>query len=388
MHLLGQASPRGSEMASSGLCRLELMGLPDTWAFRRAARGVVRQGLGRLFAGLNIPNKKPGEPLLEWAQAVLEELPGCELCLHYSLKHQQREHRGDPVKAFEGFCERAADLGVRRVLLVSGPRGPAADTVVVLERLRRHPAPGRLRIGVAFNACLPSEERREQERGRLVRKLRTRFVEDVWLNCGSDVEQLAAGAAFARTAAAAEVSRAAASGRREPGGSTAMQLFGSILLPNEAQLWQMRERPWNDVHFSTDYLSSLEGMTRCTGSVLESYSREGVEPIVESKVRSEDDLQQLEDLLLRSGYARGLADGEGKADTRDADASRRADGGPQSCQGVPGAPPEKRRAEDSNQATPESRPSGGAQPRRRWMPKGASVEDGRLSHYPPRGVTA
>ena len=31
-----------------------------------------------------------------------------------------------------------------------------------------------------------------------------------------------------------------------------LQLFGSVMLPSAAQLQQMRERPWNGVHFSEE----------------------------------------------------------------------------------------------------------------------------------------
>lgn len=259
------------------------MGLHDVAAYQRMAKGFLKQGL-HLLSGLNIPNEKPGEPLLEWAAVVRSALPGVDLCLHYSLKHQRT--RGDPVSAFETFCQQAADLGVARVLLVSGPNGPKLDAVGMLERMAHHPAPGRLRLGVAFNATLLSEADREYERGRLARKLRTQLVQDVWLNTGSDTELLAIGSAAARGAAAEHLPN--------PQG---VQLFGSVFLPNEAQLVQMRERPWNGVHFGADYLSSLGGMTKGTEDVLRVYGAQGVEPIVESKVRTAEDLGKLERLL-------------------------------------------------------------------------------------------
>lgn len=236
-----------------------------------------------MFSGLNVPNKKPGEPLLEWAGLLLQELPGCDLCLHYSLKHQRCS--GDPAAVFDRFCFCAAEAGVARVLLVTGPSGPAFDTVTVLERLAgQHPAPGRLKLGVAFNACLPTEAARLAERERLMRKLRTGLIEEVWLNCGSDPALLGAGAAFAQRAA-------------EDAGARAVKLFGSVLLPNAAQLQQFRERPWNGVRFNEEYLESIDGMARVTGQVLATYRASGIEPIVESKVRGDDDLQKLADLL-------------------------------------------------------------------------------------------
>lgn len=280
-------------------CRLEIMGAHDTEQYRRMARGVIREGR-HLWSGLNIPNKKPGEPLLEWAQAVLQECPECDLCVHYSLKHQRRG--GDAVAAFESFCQDAAALGVARVLLVTGPKGPRPDAVGVLQRLGRHPAASRLRLGVAFNACLPSEEARLLERRRLEQKLDTGLVEDVWLNTGDDPALLAAGAAFVNQRVARSASKPIA-------------LFGSVFLPNIGQLEQFRERPWNGVNFSARYLSSLEGMTDCTVDVLRAFAAHGVEPIVESKVRTSADLDHL-GVMLRNGAKEqgdGMNEGEKSA---------------------------------------------------------------------------
>merc|ERR1711862_505915 len=75
--------------------------------------------------------------------------------------------------------------------------------------------------------------------------------------------------------------------------------------PNEAQLVQMRERPWNGVHFGDEYLGSLEGMDRLTRVVLATFASHGVDPIVESKVRSDEDVAKLQSLLEASASAAG-----------------------------------------------------------------------------------
>jgi len=135
-----------------------------------------------------------------------------------------------------------------------------------------------------------------EEQRRLVRKLKTGLVEDVWLNCGSDVRLLEEGISFVRAAAASMHN------------SSDVQILGSVLLPNPAQLQQMRERPWNGVHFSEEYLGSLAGMERCTQSILKLYGSEGVQPIVESKVRNEADICSLENLLQSLRHAQSAQD--------------------------------------------------------------------------------
>lgn len=278
-------------------CHLELMGLPDCAGYRRLARGALQTACRRnLLLGLNVPNKKPGEPLLEWAEVLRHELPYVDICIHYSLKHQ-RFGKGDPVASFAEFCREASSLGIARVLLVTGPRGPRIDTVQVLEKLAREHLPlGPLWLGVAFNACLPTEKERLIEQDRLARKLKTGLVKEVWLNCGADIQLLEDGISFARATASSL------------GVSSKLPIFGSVLLPSIAQLQQMRERPWNGVHFGEEYLSSLEGMERCTRKVLQLYGAKGVQPIVESKVRNADDVEKLESLLGSLNNTSPLAD--------------------------------------------------------------------------------
>eukprot|EP00747_Dinoflagellata_sp_TGD_P190158 gnl/TRDRNA2_/TRDRNA2_51414_c0_seq1.p1 gnl/TRDRNA2_/TRDRNA2_51414_c0~~gnl/TRDRNA2_/TRDRNA2_51414_c0_seq1.p1 ORF type:complete len:382 (+),score=69.94 gnl/TRDRNA2_/TRDRNA2_51414_c0_seq1:48-1193(+) len=280
-------APAGQAMVMfASTCRLEIMGMHDTAAYRRHASGFLREALSsQLFSGLNVPNKKPGEPLLEWAAEVSRLLPECDLCVHYSLKHQPGGYSANPSEHFAQWCQDAVAAGVHRVLLVTGPRGPKRDAIFVLEQLaRQHHAAGLPRLGVAFNACLPTEAERETERKRLVRKLRTHLVKDVWLNCGCDTELLAQGTAFVQES----ISKL---------GLSDVSIFGSVLLPNNEQLIQMRARPWNGVHFSEEFLSSVDGMTRATSAVVSLYQGSGVEPIVESKVRSAHDLQVLGSLL-------------------------------------------------------------------------------------------
>ncbi|CAL1170735.1 unnamed protein product [Cladocopium goreaui] len=248
-------------------CRLELMGIHDSSGYQRHARGLLQKAQSAgVLSGLNIPNKKPGEPLIEWAGILVKELPGVEVTVHYSLKHQRSSNSAE---AFHEWCMDAARVGVRRVLLVTGPNGPRHDAVRVLQQLGR-PVSG-LRYGVAFNACLPSEAAREAERQRLVQKLRTGVVQDVWLNTGVDEDLLREGIQFVR-----ETSTRL---------GVQVELFASAMLPSVAQLQQMRERPWNGVQFSEEFLSSLRGMAQATSKALDVFRDNGVEPIVESKAR-------------------------------------------------------------------------------------------------------
>ena len=78
------------------------------------------------------------------------------------------------------------------------------------------------------------------------------------------------------------------------------------MLPGEAQLQQMRQRPWSGAQFSEDFLSSVEGMARETRRALRLFRDLRVEPIIESKVRNDGDLSNLAALLAQEGVV-GIA---------------------------------------------------------------------------------
>lgn len=85
-----------------------------------------------------------------------------------------------------------------------------------------------------------------------------------------------------------------------------LEIFASAMLPGEAQLQQMRQRPWSGAQFSEDFLSSVEGMARETRRALRLFRDLRVEPIIESKVRNDSDLSNLAALLAQEGVV-GIA---------------------------------------------------------------------------------
>eukprot|EP00438_Fugacium_kawagutii_P026826 Skav224723 [mRNA] locus=scaffold699:505458:508609:+ [translate_table: standard] len=71
--------------------------------------------------------------------------------------------------------------------------------------------------------------------------------------------------------------------------------------PEEVQvLQQLRCAPVSGLRYGVafnEFLSSLRGMAQATGKALEVFRENGVEPIVESKVRSNTDLNKLSAIL-------------------------------------------------------------------------------------------
>ena len=200
-------------------------------------------------------------------------------------------------------------------------------------------------IHVAFNPYFPSKAEAAEERKRLIRKLDTGLVRGIYLQMGTDLERLKQGLDFLK-----DVSRNQHS-------DAMMDLFGSVFLPTKRctsdllkylqecchisltqsakslcigcpvllqmnmllkagemvhhnsnkfallglsqcrLLAQMRFRPWNGVFLSEEYLSSVDKAQAITAEILAVYSQHGVIPLVESSLRTTQELRQCLDLL-------------------------------------------------------------------------------------------
>jgi hypothetical protein len=64
-------------------------------------------------------------------------------------------------------------------------------------------------------------------------------------------------------------------------------------------------RPWNSVFLSEEYLSSVESAESITTQLLEAYAAAGVVPLLESAVKSEDELRKAYSLLRPADKADG-----------------------------------------------------------------------------------
>lgn len=59
----------------------------------------------------------------------------------------------------------------------------------------------------------------------------------------------------------------------------------------------MRYRPWNGVFLSDEYLSSVEAATQITQELLERYKSHSVIPLLETALRSTEDMRSATKLL-------------------------------------------------------------------------------------------
>lgn len=174
------------------------------------------------------------------------------------------------------------------ILLVSGGgKKRKLETVSALGMLASNVHKPATPISVAFNPYLPDPAQMEQERHRLRQKLLSGLVSSVYLQIGSDTDRLQQGLQYIQEL----VEDVCKDNRAKPG------VLGSVLLPSRRLLAQMKFRPWNGVFLSDEYLSSVEAADKLTRQLLSLYAAHNVVPLIESAVKSEQDIAYIQDLL-------------------------------------------------------------------------------------------
>ena len=78
-------------------------------------------------------------------------------------------------------------------------------------------------------------------------------------------------------------------------------IYGSVFVPSKKLVAQMKFRPWNGVFLSEEfYLSNLEAAEATTAKLLEIYRSRGIIPLVESAIKTEDQLEAVLRMVRKS----------------------------------------------------------------------------------------
>ncbi|KAF6259167.1 hypothetical protein COO60DRAFT_1700999 [Scenedesmus sp. NREL 46B-D3] len=304
---------------------------------------------------VNLTNKSNDDQLLQSASLLQANLPGLDLCVHYSLKYNYSRSPAATLAKLQGFHDnlqrmftqerqgetQRSSQGQRQqqqqqqchVLLVSGGgKKKVFDTVAALQQLAQQqqqqqlaaaaaagqPASKRPRTAassaapavanssgnsssqpghyaVAFNPYLPDQAAAAEEVTRLRAKLQTGLVDRVYVQMGTDLQRLSWGLQQLRDLGSElykDTGSSSSSSSKQP-----PQLFGSLFIPSKRLLAQMRFRPWSGVHLSDAYLSSVAAAEGVTAQLLAAYAAGGVVPLVESAVKHDAELEHVLKLL-------------------------------------------------------------------------------------------
>lgn len=250
--------------------------------------------------GVNLTNKSKDDNLLESVAILQEEIPGLDICVHYSVKYNYHRSPQHTFTTLTTFLETIESRGGCSVLVVTGSgKRKGMDSVTALERLATSgPAAARaIPICIAFNPYLPTSEELNTEFKRVRTKLMSEpgRVATVYLQMGTDFENLEAGLDHL-VAVQHEVEKACAAAAKE---APDWRIYGSVFVPSKKLLAQMRFRPWNGVFLSEEtYLSSVEAAEATTGKLLDVYRKRGVVPLVESAVKTEEQLETVLQMMM------------------------------------------------------------------------------------------
>lgn len=174
----------------------------------------------------------------------------------------------------------------------------ALDSLSTLQRAACS-APPPLPLGCVFNPHIGGEldpycgeDHREKEWERLRQKLRSGAVTQVWVAFGADVAALSVGLGRLKR----ELELLAAEDPPVLAGA-GVALMGSVFVPSKTWINKMRFRCWQGTFLGGKddegaYLSSQECASVITQQVLALYRTHGVEPVVESAVRSVADVDE------------------------------------------------------------------------------------------------
>jgi hypothetical protein len=247
-----------------------------------------------VLVGLNITNKNVNDDLPSQVRIIREHFPDLSICIHLSVKYQYRRDPDQTLQRLSHVLGQLSSFPNCSILLISGSgKKRALDTVSALRRLYTlGTLPANLPIHVAYNPYSPNRLAQKEENDRLQRKLASHpgLVAGIYLQMGTDVSALRKGLDFIDGAVAETRNRIEDQCYRP-------QLYGSVFLPSRQLLAQMKFRPWNGVFLSPEYLANVDTADKISVNILSVYMSRGVMPVVESAVRTEEQLARLEGLL-------------------------------------------------------------------------------------------
>ena len=213
---------------------------------------------------VSIPDKSSKVDNLHFA-AYLRTHFTCEVTVHYSLVHHYNRDIHRITQEFDAYVRRSLDLGISRILVVSGS---ALRRHTVVELLELYEQPAALQLFAAFNPYLPDVTR---ELARAKRKLP--YVQGLYLQVGEDIDTLRNSLNRLRPLLDNH------------------DLYGCLLYPTLQFQTRFRFRPWKGVFLSPEYLRDLNYARKIYQNYARTYRDLAVTPLLELFPLQEKSLQ-------------------------------------------------------------------------------------------------
>tara|TARA_Y100001978_G_scaffold200306_1_gene216320 strand:+ start:291 stop:1109 length:819 start_codon:yes stop_codon:yes gene_type:complete len=236
--------------------------------------------LNKEISKINIPCKGniKKDFLLEVVKFIGLKYKSLDVVYHYSFYHQFHKNKFFSYQEFLKFVEinKIYNKG-NEILLISGSKKRKEFEVLdILEKLKFDLSKN-IKFGVAFNPYHFEESDRSIERDRLIHKLKTYFVQSVWLQFGSEINQLAGEINFLNKFII----------NSHLFIDNKINIYGSLFIPSKQFLARFKFRPWRGVLLSNKYLNSLEESGEITKKLLDFYLNNSIIPLIETELYTE-----------------------------------------------------------------------------------------------------
>ena len=229
---------------------------------------------------INIPckGKIKKDFLLEVVKFIGNKYKNLDVIYHYSFYHQFHKNRSLSYENFLNFLELNRLYNKNnQILLVSGSRKRNEFEVLDILQKLKSDLTKNIKFGVAFNPYFPDDIHSIFERNRLIDKLNSCFVKSIWLQFGSEINQLIQEINFLNQ----KIFTSQQFIDQE------INIYGSLFIPSKQSLARFKFRPWRGVYLSNKYLNSIKDSTIATKTIVDFYLNNSITPLVETELSTE-----------------------------------------------------------------------------------------------------
>ena len=229
---------------------------------------------------INIPCKGniKKDFLLDVIRFISVKYKNIDVIYHYSFYHQFHKNRSLSYQNFLNFLEvNKLYNKSNEILLVSGSKKRDEFEVLdILEKLKFDLSKN-IKFGVAFNPYFLNDFDTKIEKKRLIDKLNSHFVNSIWLQYGSEINQLASEIKFINNIKV----------NSQEFIDRGIKIYGSLFIPSKQFLARFKFRPWRGVYLSNKYLNSLEEAGQITKQIVSLYLNNSIIPLIETELSTE-----------------------------------------------------------------------------------------------------
>ena len=239
---------------------------------------------------INIPCKGniKKDFLLEVVKFISIKYKNLDVIYHYSFYHQFYKNKNISYQKFLDFVEVNKTFNKNNeILLVSGSKKRDEFEVLNILEKSKVDLSKNIKFGVAFNPYFFEESYCEIERNRLIDKLNSYNVNSIWLQFGSEINQLANEINFLKKMI----------GNSQKLIDKEICIYGSLFIPSRQFLARFKFRPWKGVYLSNKYLNSLEQSGKITKKIVDFYLKNSIIPLVETELSTEKQYKDAQNFI-------------------------------------------------------------------------------------------